>query len=385
MHAVNQEKLQRWTFLVLFIAIGLLFWKVAEPLWVPIFLGALIAIGTHPLHKKLVGKLGKKHGDSISAAAITAGVMTVCLALGALFSFVLLRQLISMVRGFTARAQHETPEQMLGPRLSDSLARLGENPARLQQHLTALSTDAAQHLAVGATAVLAASFGAMLIIIFTAITSYYLLRNGVQFTNWFVRVLPLPDGEVWELVKNFRDVAQVMVLGTGVTAFYQGISSGLGYWVAGVPNPLVWGVATGFASILPAIGSTIVWLPVSIWLMTQHLGAGIALCVWAGIVTVGVADYVIRPRLLGSKVKMNELVIFIALFGGIEAFGLLGTILGPIIAALLFAMIRIYQRDYRPGAPQPDETGPGSLVLSDAPRDLSARASAVAEGKPPRS
>ncbi len=354
MHAFDQGKLQRWTFLVLFVGIGWLFWLVARPLWVPIFLGALIAIGTNPLHKKLIGHMRGKRREAISAALITGVVLVVGLVLTVLLSIVMLRQVLGMARSFSARTLLETPNQMLGPRLSALLASVGENPARLQQHLTTASSALAERLAESATAVLAASAEALLIIIFTGITSYYLLRNGSRFAAWFVSLLPLPDGEGWELVLNFRDVARVMLLGTGVTALFQAVSSCIGYWGAGVPNPLVWGVATGCASILPAIGSTLIWLPVVIWLFaTDHVGMSIAVFIWSNAITVGIADYVIRPRLLGKKVKMNELLVFIALFGGIEAFGLLGTILGPIIAALLMAMIHIYQRDYRPHAQIP--------------------------------
>jgi predicted PurR-regulated permease PerM len=122
-----------------------------------------------------------------------------------------------------------------------------------------------------------------------------------------------------------------------------------GYWIAGVPDPIVWGTATGFASIVPAIGTAIIWAPVCIWLFaTHHIGKGIFLVLFSNFLVIGIADYVLRPRLLGNKVKMNDLLIFISLFGGIEAFGILGTILGPIIAALLMSMIHIYLRDYRP-------------------------------------
>ena len=89
--------------------------------------------------------------------------------------------------------------------------------------------------------------------------------------------------------------------------------------------------------------------PVAGWLMiTGHIGRGLGVVVWGAVLIVGVADYVIRPKLLGSKVKMNELLVFVAIFGGIEAFGLLGLILGPIFVALFVSLVRIYEREYKP-------------------------------------
>jgi predicted PurR-regulated permease PerM len=175
------------------------------------------------------------------------------------------------------------------------------------------------------------------------------LREGAEITDWLVTVLPLPDAQVRELVSNFRDVTQAMLLGTFATAFYQGGISFLGYVIAGVPNAILWASLTGVASLLPGIGTALVWAPLSIWLLaTGRIVLGLVLLAWGTLLIVGIADYILRPRLLGSKVRMNELLVFIAIFGGIEAFGLLGLILGPIVTALFVSLIRIYQRDYRP-------------------------------------
>jgi predicted PurR-regulated permease PerM len=348
--APDRGTLQRWTFLILLIGIAYLFWTLARPLWVPIFLGALIAIGLHPVHKAFVQKLKKwEQKEAVSAGVLTVGVLIAGSALLTLFSVGVLRQILAMVRTFADQLRHRSASELLSPRITELLGAIGENPEHLQQKLLDASGSIATSLGADATRLLAASFGAVVTVILTVITAYYLLRNGERFTSWFVAILPLPDGEVWELVRNFRDVARVMLLGTGVTSFYQGAISSLGYLVCGVPHPLVWGAATAVASILPALGTTIVWGPLFVWLLIKGRAAmGILLLFWSGLLTLGVADYLLRPKLLGNKVKLNELVIFIALFGGLETFGLLGTILGPIIAALLVAMLRIYQRDYRP-------------------------------------
>jgi len=171
--APERSSLQRWTFIVLFFVIAYLFWRIAAPLWVPISLGALVAIGMHPLHKKLLGRFKSKNRDAYSAFIITSGVLLVGLALAVFFGAILLRQVLSIVHAFADRSKQQTPEQMLGPSISNFLASVGENPARLQQHIANVSNDAAGVVANSATRVLAASFGVLLVIIFTAITSYY--------------------------------------------------------------------------------------------------------------------------------------------------------------------------------------------------------------------
>jgi predicted PurR-regulated permease PerM len=160
--------------------------------------------------------------------------------------------------------------------------------------------------------------------------------------------MPLPDSQVWELARNFRDVTRAMLLGTGVTAFYQGASAFVGYWIFGVPHAIVWAALTGVASVLPGIGTLLVWVPVSGYLLASgSIGKGIGLLVWGSVVIVLVADYVLRPWLVKTKLRMNDLLVFIAIFGGIEAFGVVGLILGPIFVALFVSLLRIYQREYR--------------------------------------
>jgi predicted PurR-regulated permease PerM len=365
--ARKQTRLQTWTFILLFAAIAYLFWKVAEPLWVPIFLGAMIAVGAHPLHLRFVARMKSKHGDSTSAGLITFAVIAIALGIALFFGSMLIHQALAMAVSFADRAKNESPEQILGPAISSALAGFGENPERLKEHLGQLSSEAAGMVGSGAKLILSASAGMLLVIIFTAITSYYLLVHGSRFTKWLVMVIPIPDAEVWELVKKFRDVTRAMLLGTGVTALYQGVVSFLGYWACGVPNPVVWGTATGLASIIPVVGTTIIWAPIVIFLFaTGHTGKGVALLLFSIAAIIGVADYFLRPKLLGQKVKMNELLIFIALFGGIEAFGILGTILGPIVVALLLAMIHIYMRDYRPRAVAPNSKDTSGSAPSEA-------------------
>jgi predicted PurR-regulated permease PerM len=140
-----------------------------------------------------------------------------------------------------------------------------------------------------------------------------------------------------------------MLLGTGMTALYEATAAFCGYWAAGVPRPLVWAALTGIASVVPVVGMMMIAGPVCGWLVfSGRASAGLALGLWCIIGVGGVANYVLRPWLLGSKMRMNDLLAFIALFGGVAAFGLLGMILGPIVAALLVSLVHIYQRDYRP-------------------------------------
>jgi predicted PurR-regulated permease PerM len=349
---VDRNKLENGTFLVLFAFGAYLFWQTLEPIWIPVFLGLTLAVAVYPLQEKLLRRRRLALHPGLAAALLTALVMTVIVGLLAFLIFVVGSRVLDLVRDAADRYQHGGTMGLLGDDVTAFLRRMGLDTASLQRRVAELIRDVAAALGKGATTVITATFSLIFVFIFTALTSYYLLVEGGEATAWLVEVVPLPDGEVWELVRNVRDVTRAMLFGTGVTALYQGAVAFIGYWVFGVDSPLVWAALTGVASILPGIGTALVWVPVGLFVLFSHrVAEGLGLLLWGAFVIVFVADYILRPRLVGTRMRMNDLLVFIAIFGGVEAFGILGVVVGPIAVALFLSLIRIYQRDYRPGGP----------------------------------
>jgi predicted PurR-regulated permease PerM len=368
---VERAKLQNGTFLVLFALGAYLFWLTLEPIWIPVFLGLTIAVGVHPLQEKLLRDRRLSRHPGIAAALLTAVVMTVLVGLLAFLLFVVGSRVVELLRGAAERYQHGGTTGLLGDDVIAFLNRFGLDAASIQRRLAEILRDLAATLGKGATTVIAATFSLIFVFIFTALTSYYLLVEGSAGTAWLIEVVPLPDGQVWELVRNVRDVTRAMLFGTGITAIYQGAVAFIGYWIFGVDSPLVWAALTGVASILPAVGTALVWVPVSLFvLLSHHVAEGLGLALWGAFVIVFIADYILRPKLVGTRMRMNDLLVFIAIFGGVEAFGILGVVVGPIAVALFLSLVRIYQRDYRPGGPPrtPDITEPETdEILQNAP------------------
>lgn len=362
MPKAERTRLQRSTFLVLFALAVYAFWRTIEPIWVPVLLGLAIAVGVFPLQVKLLRRFGGKHPGLI-AGLLTAAVMLLSLVVLAFLILVVGHRVVGLAQELAARYQHKGAAGLLGADVSRILSRFGVSPQNVQQRLAATVQDVAAFLGKGATGIVAGLFSAIFIFIFTAITSYYLLREGDEGTWWLVEMVPLPNGQVSEIVRDVRDVMRVMLVTTGVLSAYQAVAAGIGYWIFGVDSPVVWASLTGVASILPAVGTALVWAPVGVVMMASgHIAKGIGVLAWSAVTVVFVADYVLRPKLVGTRIKMNDLLVFIAIFGGIEAFGILGLILGPIAVAVLLSLLRIYQRDYRPEGPvqAPDVTAPVS-------------------------
>jgi predicted PurR-regulated permease PerM len=351
MPRAEKNTLQRATFLVLFALAAYLFWLTLEPIWVPLFLGLVIAVGVYPLHEKLLRRLGGKH-PGLPAALVTAGAMVVALAVIAFVVFVVGHRVVHVANEIAHRYADKGAGGLLGPKLVELLGRVGLQPESLEARLGEAASNVANVLGKQATTIVTGLFSAIFIFIFTALTSYYLLKEGSEGTSWLVEVLPLPNGQVAQIVRDVRDVTRAMLFSTAAMTLYQGVTSGIGYWIFGVGTPVVWAALTGVASILPAVGTALIWVPVTVYLFaTGHIGQGVAVLIWSAVVVVFIADYILRPKLVGTRIKMNDLLVFIAIFGGIEAFGVLGIVLGPIAVAVLLSLIRIYQLEYRPQGP----------------------------------
>ena len=362
MPAVERTRLQRSTFLVLFALAAYLFCRTLEPIWIPVFLGMVIAVGVYPLHEKLLQRF-KKH-PGIPAGLLTAVVMLLMLAFLAFLIFIVGHRLLEVAQQAADRYKDKGATGMLGPEVTRLLSKVGVRPDNIEQRFGEVIKSTAGTLGNGAGALLAGTLSMIFILIFTALTSYYLLLEGHEGTSWLVETIPLPNGQVRAIVNDVRDVTRAMLMGTGVTAAYQGVMAFIGYWIFGVDSPIVWASLTGIASIFPGVGTALIWVPVGVITIAQgHAGKGAGVLAWGAILIVFVADYVLRPKLVGTKMKMNDLLVFIAIFGGIEAFGVLGLVLGPIAVAVLLSLIRIYQQEYRPEGPAstPDPTAPSEL------------------------
>ena len=176
---------------------------------------------------------------------------------------------------------------------------------------------------------------------------FYFYKDGAAFLHWMMHLTPLPGSLEREIQEKFREVSESAFLGTFLTAAAQGFLEALGFLIVGYP-PLVWGVLMAVLSLIPLVGTFLVWGPAAILLMTGgRMGAGIFLVIW-GVVVVGLSDNVLRPLLMQGKSQLHPALIFFSLIGGIMAFGPLGILLGPLAIVLVIAMLRAYEQAARP-------------------------------------
>ena len=199
-----------------------------------------------------------------------------------------------------------------------------------------LQNIAAQALVVGQGAL---SFFASLSVMLYL--TYFLLRDGRTLGAQIKGAVPLRPSLRDALVEHFVVVVRATMKGTVVVAVVQGVVGGVIFGLLGVEGALLWGLLMGFFSLVPAVGTAIVWIPVAIYLLaTGSVWQGMVL-VGCGVFVIGMIDNILRPILVGQDTRMPDFVVLIATLAGIELFGLNGFIVGPVIAALFIAVWKI--------------------------------------------
>lgn len=183
-----------------------------------------------------------------------------------------------------------------------------------------------------------------LIIFFFAL--YYFYKDGELINKKLISLIPLPLSHGQTVFKKFKEISLAMIFGIFFTAIIQGTLAGIGYAIVGIPNPIFWAVVTAVFSLVPLFGTGIIWLPASLILMaTGNWVGGIGLLLWGSLI-IATVDNFVRPFLIEGRAPVHPLLTFLAVLGGVFAFGAKGIIYGPIILNLLIAFLHIYELEY---------------------------------------
>jgi predicted PurR-regulated permease PerM len=193
----------------------------------------------------------------------------------------------------------------------------------------------------------------------TFVVVFFLFRDGAQWAYRAGALLPLSREQVARLYRNISDTIIANVYGILSVGVAQGVLLGVALRIVGMESALLLGVATGFASIIPVVGSALIWVPVTIYLLvTGSIGKGVFLLIYC-IVVVSSVDNIIRPWVVGGRVELHPLVLLFFIFGGVGAFGFLGLFLGPVIASVLVAVFDILREELKDAKTSPAVAVPG--------------------------
>lgn len=175
---------------------------------------------------------------------------------------------------------------------------------------------------------------------------FFLLRDHEKVINTLRHIIPLSRSQEDKLLEEIEQVSKSAVMGSFLTAIAQGIAGGIGMGIAGFPG-LFWGTMMGFTSFIPVVGTALIWLPATLYLLAiGDINWAIFLGIWS-VAIVGSIDNLLRPFLMQGSAGMNTLMIFFALLGGIQLFGLIGLIYGPLIFAITVVLFKMYEEEFK--------------------------------------
>jgi predicted PurR-regulated permease PerM len=200
-------------------------------------------------------------------------------------------------------------------------------------------------------------------LVLTLFILFFLLRDARAITASVSRILPFEEEQRTRLIALARDLVSASVTASLAIAAAQGLMGGILFAILGIRAPVLWGVVMSFTSLIPLVGTGLVWVPAAAWLfLSGETVRGIVLVAVSALV-IGNVDNVLRPMLLSGRAQMPTLVIFLSLMGGVSAFGFIGIVLGPLVVATALALLE----SYLPPAEAPASPAPDMPPLSGPP------------------
>lgn len=176
---------------------------------------------------------------------------------------------------------------------------------------------------------------------------YYFFKDGDSIVKKLGNLSPLPSVYEGQLFAKIKGMVKAVVFGVFVTAIAQGLVGGIGFAIAGISNPVFWGTSIAFFSLVPVVGTAIIWVPaVIVLLIMGSYWMALFLFLW-GVFAIGSVDNILRPYLIGGKVHTYPLLTFLVVLGGVMTLGLKGVIIGPLILIVLMSFLHIYESEYQ--------------------------------------
>lgn len=328
----------RWLSVVLrTFFLGLFLWMI-HWLLIPIILGGLLALILYPLQKKLAPKLGR-------AGRFTPAILTlVALLLGVIPFVIFGLKAVSTVSQFFAQDWNQT-FQKAQTFIADKTSGINERFHIDIGSLRGQAESVAKNVGGSAAAWLggvARGVPSYIVDVFLfALALYFFLRDGRALTRWLLKLAPFPREDTEELFASIHNTVNGAILGMVVTAGVQGALTLLALYIFGIPGAFLLGIIATVLAVIPMIGTTPVTFGAAIFLFVSgRIGAGIGMSIAAAI--IGLSDNVIRPWVQSSRGEMHPLIVLVAIFGGIEAFGTAGIFIGPVVAAMALWIIDAY-------------------------------------------
>lgn len=337
----------RWAILAAIVAaVVYLCFAILRPFFDVIAWSSLLAIAFYPIHRRLTDRIGH---PTLSALLSSALVLVTILIPLLFIAAVAVQEFVQLKTSLDERFKDGFDPGAFEPlreAAATILGRLGIDPKDLSQTIARYAGAAARagveysfDFAKGIT-------GAIVSFVFIVFALFFMFRDGARIANRIPDLLPLERAQSERVLTRFRDAIYASVYGDLTIAVIQGMLIGGAFAVLGIPSPALWGIVAGLASVIPLVGAWVVWIPGCAYLaLDGQWRAAMLLGLW-GAVVVGSVDNFLRPILVGGRLGLSELVMFFAVLGGLQVFGVLGLVFGPVVFAVAASLLDVLTERY---------------------------------------
>lgn len=334
---MDRNSLQTYFFVGLLLIATALVASLFLPFLEVIVLSSIFGVVLTPLHRKISSNIGGRRGI---AAFIVVLLFAIVVITPAIF---LTMKVFDESKGIYSQLTDDKEINYI-QKVTDVI----EKP--VQKINPEFNVNISQYAGVSAdwitghlSTILSSVIGIFTGIILIFISLYFFLKDGEKFKNILIDLSPLKDKYDEEIFVRIKQTIHATVRGVLLVAVVQGILAGIGLWVFGIPNPTLWGSISAIASLIPGLGTAVVFIPaVAYMYIAGNVPFAIGLLLWGGLI-VGLVDNFLGPYLYSKGGDVHQLIMLFAVLGGLSAFGPIGFIFGPLIISLFFALIDIYQ------------------------------------------
>jgi predicted PurR-regulated permease PerM len=350
MSNASNETLRKQAAVASLLALGAiatyLCYLIAKPFLAPLIVSVMLAIVFHPLHLKMQAFIRNPNAAATLSTLLVLVVVTVPLVfLGILFSEEL-SALIQSLRDRSASQGGLTPYlTYLGGALMKRLGNfLDLSHLDPQEALLRTAEQTSRYLLSVSAAAVSNLLSFVLDTVVVFFSLFFFFREGESILEGFGALLPLRPDQTEKLFANISETMTANLYGGLAVAAAQGTLTGFAFGLLGVSAPILWALAAALASLVPVFGSALVWGPAAILLLSSgHWIKAIFLLAW-GAGVVGQVDAIVRPYVIGAHVKVHTLMVFFSLLGGVQAFGIVGIFIGPVILSVTMAILEMLRK-----------------------------------------
>ncbi len=339
-----------WFFLALFVVSCLLLGWLLSPFISILVIGSVVTGIFSPVYKYLNRRLKPSHASLLTCAVIFIVLfipIIVCVGILAneahdLYLTAKSAVLNDSIRGFIEDSRIYERAGFLSEKFDIKL-----DAEEIIKEIPKIGSKAGLYLLDQAKSITNNALIFLVNFFFMLLVAYFMLIDGGKLVSFIVELSPLPDDQDEKLINKFKDMAGAVIIGNGLCGIMQGIVGGALFQIFGIKSAFLWGVLMSLLAFLPIVGIGLVFVPTAVILMLSgKTGAGLFFLLFYVVLSGGV-EYLFKPRLVGERVQMHTLLVFLSIMGGLKLFGILGIIYGPLIVTAFLTLADIYRSSYR--------------------------------------